>query len=151
MITACCDHKGRVRRSETTRKKFMVENLHLLIQDGNMVYINHFRSLHDWIHETSNEEYWNQLATHLLHPSTPLPERPEAWGPLPSWCVRRNTSSQRPANHDSDDDDNEDGSDNSHNGRNNNDNKSRGCQQPPPPSPQHVLPTHEPQPNSSPP
>ncbi len=52
----------------------MVENLHLLFQDVNMVNINCFGSLQDWIHEAFDKQYWNQLVTHLLHPSMPLPE-----------------------------------------------------------------------------
>ncbi len=85
MITACCDHKRRVGHPQTTGKNFMVENLRLLFQDVNTVHINRFGLLQDWIHEASNKKYWNQLVDRLLHPSTPLPERPEAWGPLPLW------------------------------------------------------------------
>ena len=86
MITACCDHKRRVGRPQTMGKNFMVENLCLLVfQDVPTVTIDCFGLLRDWIHEASNKEYWNQLVARLLNPCTPIPERPEAWGPLPSW------------------------------------------------------------------
>ena len=97
MITACCDHKRHVRCPQTTGKNFMVENLRLLFQDVTTVNIDRFGSLRDWIHEASNEEYWNQLVARLLNPCTPIPERPEAWGPLPSWHTRCDTSNRRPA------------------------------------------------------
>jgi hypothetical protein len=45
MITACCDHKRRVGRQQTTGKIFMVENLRLLFQDINTVHIDRFGSL----------------------------------------------------------------------------------------------------------
>ena len=122
MITACCDHKRRVGHPQTTGKKIMVENIRLLYQDFTTVNIDCFGSLRDWIHEASNKEYWNQLVAHLLNPCTPLPERPEAWGPLPSWRARRDTSSRRPAII---------GNDDSHNNRHDNDNESRERQQPP--------------------
>jgi len=58
---------------------------HPPIQDVTTVNIDCFGLLRNWIHEASNEEeYWNQLVARLLNPRTPLPERPEAWGPLPS-------------------------------------------------------------------
>ena len=88
MITACCDHKRRVGHPQTTGQNFMVENIRLLLQDVTTVNIDCFGSLRNWIHEASNEEYWNQLVARLLNPCTPLPERPEAWGPLPSWHAR---------------------------------------------------------------
>ena len=78
VITACCDHKRRDGCPQTTGEKIMVENIRLLFQDVNMVYIDRFGLLHDRIHEASNEEYWNQLVACLLNPCTPLPERPEA-------------------------------------------------------------------------
>ena len=40
MITACCDHKRRVGRPQTTGKNFMVENLRLLFQDIPTVQID---------------------------------------------------------------------------------------------------------------
>ena len=55
MITACCDHKRRFGRPQTTRKKIMVENLRLLFQDVPTVTIDCFGSLCDWIHEASNK------------------------------------------------------------------------------------------------
>jgi hypothetical protein len=85
MITACCDHKRRVGRPQTTGKIFMVENLRLLFQDVNTVYIDRFGSLRDWINEANDECYWKQLVKRLLHPGTPIPECPETWGPLPLW------------------------------------------------------------------
>ena len=110
----------------------MVENIRLLFQDVTTVNIDCFGLLRNWIHEASNEEYWNQLVARLLNPCTPLPERPEAWGPLPSWRARRDTSNRRPAYYESNDDDDEDGNDDSHKNRNDSDNKSRERQQPPP-------------------
>jgi len=73
----------------------MVENIRLLFQDVTTVNIDRFGSQRNWIHEASNEECWNQLVARLLNPHTLLPECPEAWGPLPSWRARRNTSNQR--------------------------------------------------------
>ncbi len=70
----------------------MVENLCLLFQDVNTVNFDCFGSLQDWIHKASDKQYWNQLVACLLYPSTPLPERTEAWGPLPSWCAQQDTS-----------------------------------------------------------
>ena len=63
----------------------MVDNLRLLFKDIDTVNIDRFGSLRDWIHEANNANYWNQLVHRLLHPATPLPERPDSWGPLPSW------------------------------------------------------------------
>ena len=120
----------------------MVENIPLLFQDVTTVNIDRFGSLHNWIHKDSNKECWNQLVACLLNPRMPLPERPEAWGPLPSWRARRDTSNQCPADYESDDDD-DDGNDNNHNTRNDSDNKSRERQQPPP-SPRRTPPPHEP-------
>jgi hypothetical protein len=131
MITACCDHKRRVGRPQTTGKIFMVENLRLLFQDVTTVNIDRFGSLRVWIHEASHEEYWNQLVTRLLNPCTPIPERPEAWGPLPSWRSRRDTNSRRPTDN-SDDDNVEHENDDSHNDRHDNDDESRERQQTPP-------------------
>jgi len=147
MITACCDHKRRVGRPQTTGKIFMVEIIRLLFQDVNTVNIDRFGLLRDWIHEASNEKYWNQLVARLLNPCTPLPECPEAWGPLPSRRARSDTSSRHPADYDSDDNDDNDGNDDSHNDRNDSDNESRECQQPPP-SPKRTPPPHEPRPHS---
>ena len=61
MITACCDHKRRVGRPQTTGKNFIVENLRLLFQDIPTVQIDRHGSLRSWIHKASNENYWNQL------------------------------------------------------------------------------------------
>ncbi len=68
-------------------ENFTVENLCLLFQDVDTVNIDRVGSLRDWIHEATDEEYWNQLIKHILHPDTLLLERPVAWGPLPSWCA----------------------------------------------------------------
>ena len=57
MITACCDHKRRVGRPQTTGKNFIVENLRLLFQDVNTVNIDRFGSLRDWINEANDEGY----------------------------------------------------------------------------------------------
>ena len=105
MITACCDHKQRVGLPQTTGTKFMVKNLRLLFRDVSTVHIDRFGSLRDWINEASNEEYWNKLVKRLLHPDTPLPERPGTWGLLPSWHARQAAKNmQCPTDHDTDDD-----------------------------------------------
>jgi hypothetical protein len=79
-----------------TGKSFMVENLRLLFQDVHTVQIDRYGSLHTWIHEALNEKYWCQLVDQLLHPSTPLPDRPAKWGPLPSWQAQRTAADQPP-------------------------------------------------------
>jgi hypothetical protein len=111
MITACCDHKQRVGRPQTTGENFMVENLRLLFQDVNTVHIDCFGSLRDWINEAS-KDYWNQLVKHLLHPDTPLPERPETWELLPPWHTRRAANSQCLPDHNADDDEDNENSSN---------------------------------------
>ncbi len=83
----------------------MVENLRLLFQDVNTVYIDRFGSLRDWINEANDECYWKQLVKRLLHPDTPIPERSETWGPLPSWHARRAAGGRHPPDRDADDDD----------------------------------------------
>ena len=98
MITACCDHKRRVGRPQTTGKNFMVENLRLFFQDVPTVTIDRYGSLRNWIHEASNEKYWCQLVDRLLHPTTPLPDRPDDWGPLPSWQARRAATGHQQSN-----------------------------------------------------
>jgi hypothetical protein len=126
MITVCCDHKQRVGRPQMTGKNFMVENLRLLFQDVPTVHIDCYGSLRDWIHKASDNIYWNQLVDCLLHPNTPLPEHPAAWGPLPSRRARRAANNnQRPADHDEDNNDNEDNDDNGNN-------ESNRYHQPPP-------------------
>ena len=90
----------------------MVENLRLLFQDVSTVHINRFGSLRDWISKASNKDYWNQLVKCLLHPDTPLPERPETWGPLPPWCARQAANRQCPPDHDADDDEDNENSSN---------------------------------------
>ena len=114
----------------------MVENLRLLFQDVNAVHINRYGSLQDWIHEASGKKYWNQLVNCLLHPNTPLLERPAAWGPPPSWRARRATNSRCPADHDGDngdDGDNDDGNnDGGNEDGNDGDNRSNRCHQPSP-------------------
>jgi hypothetical protein len=112
MITACCDHKQRVGRPQTTGKNFIVENLRLLFQEISTVQIDRYGSLQNWIHEASNKKYWCQLVERLLHPSTPLPDRPDDWGPLPSWQARRAAAGHHQQTndpHDSNDDTFEDG------------------------------------------
>jgi hypothetical protein len=47
MITACCNHKRRVGRPQTTGKKFMVEDLRLLFQDVDTIHIDQFGLLRD--------------------------------------------------------------------------------------------------------
>ena len=103
-----------------TGKNFILENLHLLFQDVITVNIDCFGSLQDWINKANDEGYWNQLVKRLLHPDTPIPERPETWGPLSSWHARRAAGGRRSPNHnadsdgdDIDEDDSNDGDDNS--------------------------------------
>jgi len=105
VITTCCDHKRRVGRPKTTGKNFMVENLRLLFQDTPTIQIDRHGSPRSWIHKASNKKYWCQLVNRLLHPTTPLPDRPDDWGPLPSWQARRTAAGRRPTNdpHDSND------------------------------------------------
>ena len=76
----------------------MVENLRLLFQDVPTVQINRYGSLRSWIHEASNEKYWCELVERLLHPSTPLPDQPDDWGPLPSWQARRDAAGHQQTN-----------------------------------------------------
>ena len=92
MITACCDHKRQVGRPKTMGKNFMIKNLRLLFQDIPTVQIDQHGSLRSWIHEASNEKYWCQLVDRLLHPATPVPERPADWGPLSSWQAHCTTN-----------------------------------------------------------
>ena len=87
IFTSCCNETQRAGRPQTTEKNFIVKNLRLLFKDT-LKRINHYGSLnYSWIHKASNEQYWywSQLIKQLTHPKTPLPERPEEWGPLPSW------------------------------------------------------------------
>ena len=49
MITACCDHKQRVGRPQTTGINFMVENLRLLFREIPTVQIDQYGSLRNWI------------------------------------------------------------------------------------------------------
>ncbi len=135
----------------------MVENLRLLFQDVNTVYIDRFGSLQDWINEANDEGYWKQLVKRLLHSDTPLPESPETWGPLPSWHARRADGGRRPPDRDADDDDDDeednsnDGNDDSRYHREGHRNESRRREQhQPPPSPRSP-PMHEQQPQSNPP
>ena len=160
MITACCDHKRRVGRPQTTGKNIMVENLRLLFKDVNTVNIDRFGSLRNWIHEANDEDYWNQLVKRLLHPDTPLPARPESWGPLPSWRARRGTSERRTPEEDEsgDEDDNESNTANdddnygarSERGEQQNNSRGREQHQNPPPPPR-APPMHENRQHSSPP
>ena len=114
MITACCDHKRRVGRPQTTGKNFMVENLRLLFQEVPSVHIDHHGSLRNWIHEASHEKYWCQLVERLLHPTTPLPDRPNDWGPLPSWQRRRAAAGHQQTNNPPNRSPKDDTEDNSH-------------------------------------
>ena len=105
MITSCCNETRQVGRPQTTEKNCIVKNLRLLFKDVPLKHIDHYGSLKHWIHEASNEKYWNQLINRLTHPETPLPERPEEWGPLPAWQAQHaNTTNED----ESDNSDNED-------------------------------------------
>jgi len=105
MITACCDHKRRMGCPQMTGKQFMVENLCLLFQDVPTIQIDRYGSLRSWIHEASNEICWCQLVNCLFYPSTPLPDRPNDWGPLPSWQAHRTAAGRLPTNDSNDSDD----------------------------------------------
>ncbi len=126
MITASCDHKRHVGRPQMTGKNFMVKNLRLLFQDNHTVQIDRYGSLRTWIHKATNKKYWCQLVGQLLHPSTPLPDRPAEWGPLPSWQARRAAADQQPTD-DIPNSDNETSTDED-------DEQPRAPPQPPPPS-----------------
>ena len=78
------------------------------------------------------KKYWNQLIKQLTHPKTPLPERPEEWGPLPSWQAQHTNSTHKD---DSDNSDSEDKHNNNHESNKN---------QPPPPPPQPTEQTYDP-------
>ena len=91
MLTACCNNQRRVGRPQLHNKNFIVRNLKLLFSRIPTTNIDRHGSLKDWIHEASNEKYWNGLIECLLHSDAPLPERPEEWGPLP-----RRSSRHRP-------------------------------------------------------
>jgi hypothetical protein len=126
----------------------MVENLRLLFQDVNTVFIDCFGSLRDWINEANNEGYWNQLVKRLLHPDTPIPERPETWGPLPSWHARRDDGGRRPPDRDADDDDDDEDDDSRYHREGHRDESRRRERHQPPPSPRSP-PMHEQQPQST--
>jgi hypothetical protein len=139
MITACCNHKRRVGRPQTTGKNFMVENLRLLFTDVPTVTIDPHGSLRSWINEAMNERYWTHLVYRLRHPTTPLPERPDEWGPIPSWHARRAASQAR--NNNNTPSDNEETNDHTHESQ-------PPPPQPPPPSPRPgplPQPHHQPQ------
>ena len=68
-------------RNPTGQDFFVPARIHRGIP-VNTVNINCFGSLQDWINETRNKYYLNQLVKRLLHPDTPPPERPKTWGPL---------------------------------------------------------------------
>jgi hypothetical protein len=139
MITACCNHKRLVGRPQTTGKNFMVENLRLLFTDVPTVTIDPHGSLRSWINEAMNEQYWTQLVYRLMHPTNPLPERPDEWGPIPSWHARRAASQAR--NNNNTPSDNEGTNDHTHESQ-------PPPPQPPPPSPRPgplPQPHHQPQ------
>jgi hypothetical protein len=102
----------------------MVENLRLLFTDVHTVTIDRHGSLRSWIHDALNEQYWTQLIYQLMHPTTPLPEQPGKWGPIPSWHARRATSQARGNTTLSDNEDNNEANNHTHK-----------SQPPPPPSP----------------
>jgi len=101
MITSCCTNLGcnetrRDGRPQMTEKNNIVKNLLLLFKDIPLKRIDQYGSIKHWLkhwtHEASNEKYWNQLIKRLTHhPETPLLERPEEWGPIPSWQADTST------------------------------------------------------------
>ena len=64
---------------------------------------DHFGSLKNWIHESSNKKYWNQLVDHLTHPEIPFSERPEEWVPLSSWQAQHANPAHKNEHNNSDD------------------------------------------------
>ena len=109
MITSCCNETRQVGRLQRTEKNCIVKSLRLLFKDVPLKRIDHYGSLKHWIHEASNKQYWNQLIKRLTHPETPLPERTEEWGPLPSWQARHaNTPTNEDESDNSDDEDEHD-------------------------------------------
>jgi len=51
---------------------------------------------------------WNQLIKRLTHPETSISERPEEWGPLPSWQARHANTTNEDESDNSDDEDEHD-------------------------------------------
>ena len=140
-------------------KKILFENLRLLFRDVNAVHIDRFESLRDWTNEASNEDYWTQLIKRLFHPDVSLPERPEMWGPLPSWRARLAANRRRPTDHGVDDGEDDENSSNAgsndgdENGKNHRDEGShgRGQRQPAPLAAESPPPAHEQRPRFNPP
>ena len=99
-------------RNPTGQDFFVPARIHRGIP-VNTVNINCFGSLQDWINETRNKYYWNQLIKRLLHPDTPPPERPKTWRPLQA------DNRQCPTDHDADYDKDDENSSNA--GSNNGD------------------------------
>ena len=108
MITSCCNETQRVGRIQRTEKNCIVTNLRLLFKDVPLKRIDHYGSLKHWIHEASNEQYWNQKIKRLTHPETPFPERSEVWGPLPSWQAQHANTTNEDESDNSDDEDEHD-------------------------------------------
>ena len=145
MITSCCNETRRVRRPQTTEKNCIVKNLRLLFKDVPLKHIDHHGSLKHWIHEASNEEYWNQLIKRLTHPETPLPERPEEWGPLPSWQARHaNITNEDESDNSDDEDEHNNNQDNAENEEPLPPRRPPPRNQPPPPSSQSTERIYDP-------
>jgi hypothetical protein len=145
MITSCCNETRRVGRPQTTEKNCIVKNLRLLFKDVPLKHIDHHGSLKHWIHEASNEEYWNQLIKRLTHPETPLPERPEEWGPLPSWQARHaNTTNEDESDNSDDEDEHNNNQDNAENEEPLPPRRPPPRNQPPPPSSQSTERIYDP-------
>jgi len=138
MITSCCNETWRVGRPQTTEKNCIIKNLRLLFKDVLLLLkrIDHYGSIKHWNHEASNKEYdWNQLIKRLTHPETPLPERPEEWGPLPSWQARHaNTINEDEPNNSDDEDEHDNNQDNAESREPLPPRQPPSSNQPPPPS-----------------
>ena len=146
MITSCCNETRRVGRPQTIGKNSIVKNLRLLFKDVPLKRIDHYGSLKHWIYEASNGKYWNQLIKHLTHPETPLPERPEEWGPLPSWQARHantNTTNENESDNSDDEDEHDNNQDNAESREPLPPRQPPPKNQPPPPS-QHAERTYDP-------
>ena len=57
-------------RTQLHNKDYMVQNL---------IEIDEFGSLKDWIQEVSHAPYWDQLVRCLIDSNESIPEKPDVW------------------------------------------------------------------------
>ncbi len=88
MLTACCQHKRKCRRSYLHNKGVIVQNLPLLFAWISKVVIDNYGSMKDWFKEASRKSYWTALVRCLLDKQAPLPAQPTTWPP-PRQCSPR--------------------------------------------------------------